>query len=93
MSIDLVYTLRDTKEKKFKKIFKNLFFCDNIVFVAMIRLQKNLRGENMNQKLIDLLEKVNDILYDNTININQPEIRQEIKAIVEQVQNELNEEI
>ena len=47
----------------------------------------------MNQKLLDLLENINDILYDNTININQPEIRQEIKAIVEQVQNELNEEI
>lgn len=47
----------------------------------------------MNQKLIDLLENINDILYDETININKPEIRQEIKAIVEQVQNELNEEI
>ena len=47
----------------------------------------------MNQKLIDLLECANDILYDNAININQPEIRQELKAIIEQVQNELNEEI
>ena len=47
----------------------------------------------MNQKLIDLLENINDILFDESININQPEIRQEIKAIVEQVQNELNEEI
>ena len=47
----------------------------------------------MNQKLLDLLENINDILYDDAININQPEIRQEIKAIVEQVQNELNEEI
>ena len=47
----------------------------------------------MNQKLIDLLENINDILYDNNININQPEIRQEIKSIIEQVQNELNEEI
>ena len=47
----------------------------------------------MNQKLLDLLENINDILYDKSININQPEIRQEIKAIVEQVQNELNEEI
>ena len=47
----------------------------------------------MNQKLIDLLENINDILYDDAININQPEIRQEIKAIVEQVQNELNEDI
>ena len=47
----------------------------------------------MNQKLIDLLENINDILYDDAININQPEIRQEIKAIIEQVQNELNEEI
>ena len=46
----------------------------------------------MNAKLIDLLENINDILYDNTININQPEIRQEIKSIIEQVQNELNEE-
>lgn len=47
----------------------------------------------MNQKLIDLLEQVNDILYDDNININEPEIRQEIKLIIEQVQNELNEEI
>lgn len=47
----------------------------------------------MNQKLIDLLENINDLLFDENININQPEIRQEIKAIVEQVQNELNEEI
>ena len=47
----------------------------------------------MNQKLLDLLENINDLLFDETININQPEIRQEIKAIVEQVQNELNEEI
>ena len=55
--------------------------------------QIKFRGENMNQKLLDLLENINDILYDNNININQPEIRQEIKAIIEQVQNELNEEI
>lgn len=47
----------------------------------------------MNQKLLDLLEYVNDILFDESININQPEIKQEIKAIIEQVQNELNEEI
>ena len=47
----------------------------------------------MNQKLIDLLENINDILYDDNININQPEIRQEIKSIISQVQNELNEEI
>lgn len=47
----------------------------------------------MNQKLIDLLENINDILYDDAININQPEIRQEIKSIIEQVQNNLNEEI
>ena len=47
----------------------------------------------MNQKLLDLLEYMKDILFDENININQPEIRQEIKAIVEQVQNELNEEI
>ena len=55
--------------------------------------QIKFRGENMNQKIIDLLEYANDILFDETININQPEIRQEIKAIIEQVQNELNEEI
>lgn len=47
----------------------------------------------MNQKLLDLLERVNDFLYDENININEPEIRQELKAIIEQVQNELNEEI
>ena len=47
----------------------------------------------MNQKLIDLLENINDILFDESININQPEIRQELKAIVEQVENELNEDI
>ena len=47
----------------------------------------------MNQKLLDLLENINDILYDDNININQPEIRQEIKSIISQVQNELNEEI
>ena len=47
----------------------------------------------MNSKLLDLLENINDILYDDAININQPEIRQNIKAIIEQVQNELNEEI
>ena len=47
----------------------------------------------MNEKLIDLLENINDLLFDDNININQPEIRQEIKAIIEQVQNELNEEI
>lgn len=47
----------------------------------------------MNQKLLNLLENINDILYDNAININQPEIRQEIKSIIEQVENELNEEI
>ena len=46
----------------------------------------------MNQKLLDLLENINDILYDNNININQPEIRQEMRAIIEQVENELNEE-
>ena len=46
----------------------------------------------MNAKLIDLLEYANDILFDETININKPEVRQEIKAIIEQVQNELNEE-
>ena len=46
----------------------------------------------MNQKLIDLLENINDILFDDNININQPEIRQYMKSIVEQVQNELNED-
>ena len=53
--------------------------------------QIKFRGENMNQKLIDLLENINDILYDESININKPEIKQEIKAIIEQVQNELND--
>ena len=47
----------------------------------------------MNQKLLDLLENINDLLFDENININQPEIRQEMKAIIEQVENELNEEI
>ena len=47
----------------------------------------------MNEKLIDLLENINDLLFDESININQPEIKQEIKSIIEQVQNELNEEI
>ena len=47
----------------------------------------------MNQKLLDLLENINDLLFDDNININQPEIRQEMKSIIEQVQNELNEEI
>ena len=46
----------------------------------------------MNQKLLDLLEYINDILFDESININQPEMRQEMKAIIEQVQNELNED-
>ena len=46
----------------------------------------------MNQKLLDLLENINDLLFDDNININQPEIRHEIKAIIEQVQNELNED-
>ena len=55
--------------------------------------QRNLRGENMNEKLLNLLENINDLLFDESININEPEIRQEIKAIIEQVQNELNEEI
>ena len=66
-----------------------------VLLLGEIRLtnKKHLRGENMNQKLIDLLEYANDILFDETININQPEIKQELKAIIEQVQNELNEEI
>ena len=46
----------------------------------------------MNQKLLDLLENINDLLFDESVNINQPEIRQEIKAIIDQVQNELNED-
>ena len=46
----------------------------------------------MNQKLLDLLENMNDLLFDESLNINQPEIRQEMKAIIEQVQNELNED-
>ena len=46
----------------------------------------------MNQKILDLLENVNDLLFDESININQPEIRQEMKSIIEQVQNELNED-
>ena len=58
---------------------------------VVIRLQKHFRGENMNQKLLDLLENINDLLFDESVNINQPEIKQEIKAIIEQVQNELNE--
>ena len=53
---------------------------------------KNFRGENMNEKLLDLLENINDLLFDESINLNQPEIKQEIKAIIEQVQNELNED-
>lgn len=47
----------------------------------------------MNQKLLDLLENINDLLFDESININKPEIKQEIKSIIEQAQNELNEEI
>ena len=43
-------------------------------------------------KLQRLLEELNAILYDDNININKPEIKQELKAIIEQVQNELNEE-
>ena len=46
----------------------------------------------MNQKLLDLLENINDLLFDEDININEPEIRQNIKSIIEQVQNELNED-
>ena len=47
----------------------------------------------MNQKLIDLLENINDLLFDDSVNINQPEIKQYIKSTIEQVQNELSEEI
>lgn len=64
-----------------------------VLLLGRYDYHKNLRGENMNQKLIDLLENINDLLFDETININKPEIKQELKAIVEQVQNELNEEI
>ena len=46
----------------------------------------------MNQKLLDLLEQINNFLHDETININQPEIKQELKALIEQVENELNED-
>lgn len=51
----------------------------------------------MNHKLLDLLldllQNINEILYDDNINVNKQEITQEIKSIIEQVQNELNEEI
>ena len=47
----------------------------------------------MNSKLLNLLENINDLLFDESINLNEPEIRQEIKYIIEQVQNELNEDI
>ena len=63
-----------------------------VLFLGRYDYQIKFRGENMNQKLLDLLENINDILYDNNININQPEIRQEMKSIIEQVQNELNED-
>ena len=63
-----------------------------VLFMGRYDYQKHFRGENMNQKLLDLLENINDILFDETININQPEIKQELKAIVEQVQNEINED-
>ena len=46
----------------------------------------------MNQKILDLLENINDILYDDNININKSDIRHEMKAIIEQVQNELKED-
>lgn len=46
----------------------------------------------MNAKLIDLLENINDLLFDESININEPNIKQEIKSIIEQVQNELDGE-
>ena len=63
-----------------------------VLLLGRYDYQIKFRGENMNQKLLDLLENINDLLFDETIDINQPEIRQEIKAIVEQVQNELNED-
>ena len=64
-----------------------------VLFLGRYDYQIKFRGENMNQKLLDLLENMNDLLFDESINLNQPEIRQEMKAIIEQVQNELNEEI
>ena len=64
-----------------------------VLLLGRYDYQIKFRGENMNQKLLNLLENVNDLLFDETININQPEIRQEMKSIIEQVQNELNEEI
>ena len=64
-----------------------------VLFLGRYDYQIKFRGENMNQKILDLLENINDILFDESINLNQPEIRQQIKMIVEQVQNELNEEI
>ena len=63
------------------------------LFLGRYDYQKHFRGENMNAKLIDLLENINDLLFDESININKPEIRQQIKSIIEEVQNELNEEI
>ena len=63
-----------------------------LLFMGRYDYQIKFRGENMNQKIIDLLENINDLLFDESININKPEIRQEIKAIIEQAQNELNEE-
>ena len=63
-----------------------------VLLLGKYDYQQKFRGENMNQKLLDLLENINDILYDNNININQPEIKQELKAIIEQVQNKLNED-
>lgn len=92
MSIDLVYTLKEKRKKNLKKFLKIYFFVV-VLLLGRYDYQKHFRGENMNQKLLDLLEYINDILFDESVNINQPEIRQEIKAIVEQVQNELNEEI
>ena len=63
-----------------------------VLLLGRYDYQIKFRGENMNQKLLNLLENVNDLLFDETININQPEIRQEMKSIIEQVQNELNED-
>ena len=63
-----------------------------VLLLGRYDYQIKFRGENMNQKLLDLLENINDLLFDESVNINQPEIKQEIKAIIEQVQNELNED-
>ena len=64
-----------------------------VLFLGRYDYQQKFTGWNMNSKLLNLLENINDLLFDESINLNEPEIRQEIKYIIEQVQNELNEEI